>query len=93
MKTITSGERAIGKVGQRRQVVIPKKIFDSVGLEEGNFVEISQQEGAVLIKPQAVIDVDEALTTEEEKLVERGFEQLKRGEYIIWTQLKHELGL
>ncbi len=30
----------IGKIGQRRQVVIPKEIFDALGLRTGDFVEV-----------------------------------------------------
>ena len=31
---------AISKVGQRRQVVIPKEICEDLGLKEGDFVEV-----------------------------------------------------
>ena len=93
MKTINKSEGIISKIGQRRQVVIPKKIFDSIGLKEGNFVEINQWEGRVLIKPKAVVDSDEIFSRAEEKLIERGFQELKQGQYTTWQKLKHELGL
>ena len=32
---------AISRLGQRRQVVIPKEICRSLGLEEGDFVEVN----------------------------------------------------
>ncbi|MBI2097458.1 MAG: AbrB/MazE/SpoVT family DNA-binding domain-containing protein [Candidatus Vogelbacteria bacterium] len=93
MKTTTNSPVNISKVGQRRQVVIPKKIFDSVGLKIGHFIEVSQKGNEVVIRPQAVVHRDEVLTPAEEKLVARGFRQLKRGEHIIWKDLKHEQGL
>jgi AbrB family looped-hinge helix DNA binding protein len=52
----------ISKLGQRRQVVIPKDICDELGLQEGDFVEVTSAEGKVIIKPKKVVDVDEVLT-------------------------------
>ncbi len=46
-----------------------------------------------MIKPKKLVDPDDALTPEEEKIVEEGFEQLKRGKYVIWEELKRELDL
>lgn len=92
MKTTSKSEGIIGKIGQRRQVVIPKKIFDSIGLKEGNFVEINQWEDRVLIKPKAIVDHGETFSVAEEKLIKQGFRQLGRGQYVTWLKLKHELG-
>ena len=33
----------IGKIGQRRQVVIPKEICDELDLQVGDFVEVRQE--------------------------------------------------
>ena len=38
----------ISKLGQRRQVVIPKDICENLGLETGDFVEIIQDGGRVV---------------------------------------------
>lgn len=83
----------ISKLGQRRQVVIPKEICDELGLKEGDFVEVTSMEGKVVIKPTRLADVDEMLTPEEEKLVRKGEVQLKRGKHILWDDLKHQLDL
>jgi AbrB family looped-hinge helix DNA binding protein len=58
----------ISKLGQRRQVVIPKDICDELGLHEGDFVEVTSTEGLVIIKPKKVVDADDVLTPEEEKI-------------------------
>ncbi len=84
---------SISKLGQRRQVVIPKEICEELGLHEGDFVEIAERRGTVVIKPKKLVDPDDVLTPEEEKIVEEGFEQLKRGEYVTWEELKRELDL
>ena len=52
----------IGKIGQRRQVVIPKEIFDALGLRPGDFVELTRVKGTVMIKPKKIVDADEVLT-------------------------------
>ena len=46
-----------------------------------------------MIRPKRLVDMEDSLNPEEEKLVEVGFEQLKNGEYVAWNELKHELAL
>jgi AbrB family looped-hinge helix DNA binding protein len=84
---------AISRLGQRRQVVIPKEICEELELQEGDFVEITRRQGMVVIKPKKLVDADDILSPEEEKIVEKGFAQLKRGEYVTWEELKRELDL
>ncbi|MBI2097534.1 MAG: AbrB/MazE/SpoVT family DNA-binding domain-containing protein [Candidatus Vogelbacteria bacterium] len=83
----------IGKVGQRRQVVIPKNIFEKIGLNEGDFIEIKDKHGSVMIKPQKFVGPGERLTHAEKKSIIRGFRDIKRGHSIAWKDLKRELGL
>ena len=45
-----------------RQVVIPKGIFDALGLQTGDFVEVKKVKGTVVIKPKKLIDADEVFT-------------------------------
>lgn len=83
----------IVKVRTNRQVTIPKVIFDALGLKEGDFVEVTLKENHIVIAPKRLVDPEDTLTPEEEKIVEKGFAQLKRGEYVTWEELKHELDL
>ncbi len=83
----------ISKLGQRRQVVIPKEICDELGLQEGDFVEVTSAEGRVIIKPKKVVDADDVLTPEEEKVVRKGEAQLKKGEHVAWDDVKKRLKL
>jgi AbrB family looped-hinge helix DNA binding protein len=83
----------ISKLGQRRQVVIPKEICDELGLHEGDFVEVTSTEGLVIIKPKKVVDADDVLTPEEEKVVRKGEAQLKKGEHVAWDDVKKRLNL
>ena len=82
---------AISRIGQRRQVVIPKAIFDELRLQEGDFVEVTAQAGHVFMKRKKLVDADDVLTKEEEKKVRKGEAQLKRGQSRPWRSVKHEL--
>ena len=78
--TPTANPIAVSRIGQRRQVVIPKAIFDKLGLAEGDLVEVSADRGRVSMKPKKLMEADNVLTPAEEKKVRRGEAQLKRGE-------------
>ncbi|PYV41361.1 MAG: hypothetical protein DMG06_17370 [Acidobacteria bacterium] len=82
---------AISRLGQRRQVVIPKEICRSLGLEEGDFVEVNSARGTVIIKPKKLVDPDDLLTQQEEQLVKKGEAQLRRGDSVTLDQLEHAL--
>ena len=73
----------IGKIGQRRQVVIPKEIFDALGLQTGDFVEVTQVKRTVVIKPKKIVDADELLTPEQKAKIDarlaEGLEDIKQG--------------
>jgi AbrB family looped-hinge helix DNA binding protein len=61
----------ISKLGQRRQVVIPKEICDELGLQEGDFVEVTSTQGKVIIKPKKLVDADEVLTPVQRKAIDK----------------------
>ena len=82
----------VSKLGQRRQVVIPKEIWDSLYLVVGHFVEVERVEGSIVLKPKKLVDAADVLTPEEEALIRRGEEELRTGEYVTLEQLKHDMG-
>lgn len=43
---------------QRRQVVIPKELFDSLRLAEGDYLEASLDEGKIVYTPKQIVDRD-----------------------------------
>jgi AbrB family looped-hinge helix DNA binding protein len=81
----------IGKIGQRRHVVIPKDICDALGLQTGDFVEVTQVKRTVVIKPKKLVDAEDVLTPEEEAIVRKGEAQLRRGEYVTLEDLEHDM--
>jgi AbrB family looped-hinge helix DNA binding protein len=78
----------IGKLGQRRQVVIPKDICDALGLNIGDYVEVNQVKGTVVIKPKKLVDADEVLTPEEEVAVAKGEAELRQRKSRPWSQIR-----
>lgn len=83
----------IVKVRSNRQVTIPKSIFEDLGLQEGDSFEITYTQKHIILKPTKTIEPEDTLTPEEEISVEKGFNQLKQGDYIDWEKLKNELDL
>ena len=79
--------KTFSRLGQRRQVVIPKEICKELGLREGDFVEVKMESGAAVVSPKKLVDADDVLTREEDKLVRRGEAQLKKGKYVLWEGL------
>jgi AbrB family looped-hinge helix DNA binding protein len=73
----------ISKLGQRRQVVIPKQIWDALGLESGDYVEVQQVKGTVVIKPKKLVDAEDVLTPEQKAVIDagiaEGLEDIKQG--------------
>ena len=47
---------SIVKVGASRQVIIPKKIHDRLGLEPGDYLEVELQEDKVVLTPKALVE-------------------------------------
>jgi len=53
---ITAKTATIVKLGASRQVVIPKKVHDELGLGPGDLLKVEIQGGKVVFTPQALID-------------------------------------
>jgi AbrB family looped-hinge helix DNA binding protein len=81
---------AVSRIGQRRQVVIPKRVFDALALAEGDFVEVTAENGRVAMKP---VDAGDTLTAADAKKVRHAMEQLTAGKTRPWPRVKHDLGL
>jgi AbrB family looped-hinge helix DNA binding protein len=92
MSVRSSANAAVSRIGQRRQVVIPKKLFDALQLQEGDFVEMTVERGRLAMQPKRLVDVDDVLTSSEAAKVRQGEAQLKAGRSKPWRTVKDELG-
>ncbi len=88
-----AGLAALSRIGQRRQVVIPKKIFDAMRLKAGDFMEVTAERGRVSMKPKKLVDADDTLSASEAKKVRPALQQVREGKTRPWSQVKHELGV
>jgi bifunctional DNA-binding transcriptional regulator/antitoxin component of YhaV-PrlF toxin-antitoxin module len=89
----TSVREPVGRIGQRRQVVIPQQIFKTLKLQEGDFVAFSKHGNGVLVKPRRLVDPNDVLTTDEAKRLRQSLRQTRLGKTRAWADIKDELGL
>lgn len=83
----------VSRIGQRRQVVIPKRVFEALKLRAGDFVEVSAEGGRLQMRPKRLVDVGNAtLTASEAVQVRRGEAEIKAGRSQSWRTVKDELG-
>jgi AbrB family looped-hinge helix DNA binding protein len=82
----------VSRIGQRRQVVIPKRVFDVLQLREGDFFEVTVERGNLRLRPKRLVDIaEDILTPREAAKVRRGAAELKAGNSKPWRKVKHEL--
>ena len=76
----------LSKLGQRRQVVLPKEMCEKLGLQIGDVVEVQQVKGTVVIKPKKLVDADELLTPAQKAEIDvrlaEGLEDIKHGRVL-----------
>ncbi len=91
----TEGGKAatLSRIGQRRQVVIPKAIFDRLHLQAGDFMEITTVNGRVSMRRKKPVDADDMLTPAEARKVRHALKQWKAGQTRPWADAKSDLGL
>jgi AbrB family looped-hinge helix DNA binding protein len=61
MKSVSQRKRerplsSIVKIGASRQVIIPKKIHDRLGLEPGDYLEVELKDHTVVLTPKALVE-------------------------------------
>ena len=44
------------KIGVSRQVVIPKRLFDDLGLRPGDYLEVTLRDGSLLLTAKTLVD-------------------------------------
>jgi bifunctional DNA-binding transcriptional regulator/antitoxin component of YhaV-PrlF toxin-antitoxin module len=66
-------------VRHRRQVVIPREVFDQLKMRVGDFVAFSKKDNGVLLKPKCVADAEDVLTPDEAKRLRRSLKETREG--------------
>ncbi len=75
MKARAYKSTAIVKLGISRQVVIPKKLHDRLGLKPGDYLEVEEQQGKVVMTPKTLVD------RQVQAAVQESMEDFKSGRY------------
>jgi bifunctional DNA-binding transcriptional regulator/antitoxin component of YhaV-PrlF toxin-antitoxin module len=92
---IATTEERIGRVGQRRQVVVPREILDNLKMRAGDLVAIAQRGDSVVIKRKTLVDPwvdpDDVLAPPAAALVKKAEHEMKRGKYVTLARLHHDL--
>ena len=70
----SSGTTAV-KIGTSRQVVIPKKFHDQLGLTPGDYLEVELQAGRVVMTPKTLVD------KQLEQDIRESMEDFKKGRF------------
>ena len=78
-------------MGQRRQVVIPREMLETLNIQAGDFVAFAEQKNGVLIKPRRVVDPDDVLTPEESTLVKKAERETCEGKFVTLAEHRHDL--
>jgi AbrB family looped-hinge helix DNA binding protein len=71
----------LSKITRNHQVSIPKNIRDRLGLREGDYVEMEERDGEIVMIPKKLIDADQAWfwTPEWQAAEQRADEDIKAG--------------
>lgn len=69
------------KLQQRGLLTLPKKIRDTLGLEEGQILRIEEKDGKILLEPQ--LPLDEQLARD----ITQGLADIKNGHYIEFSTI------
>jgi len=71
---------SVVKVMKRRQVVIPKELFDKLHLEVGDYLEVKLDEGKLVYVPKKLVDRDEWYASAEgQKTISAALEDIEEG--------------
>lgn len=66
------------KLQQRGLLTLPKKIRDSLGISEGQVLQINEEGGKIILTPQ----VTNSLSAELANDIRQGLEDIKKGNFI-----------
>ena len=92
-KAAPANNQPIGRIGPRRQIVIPQSIFKTLNFQAGDFVAFAKHGNGVLVKPRRVVLADDTLTAAQSKRLRQSLKQTRQGKTRPWAEIKDELGL
>ena len=71
---------SVVKVMQRRQVVIPKELFDALNLEVGDYLEVKLEGDKLVYIPKKLVDRDEWYASKQgQATIAKALNDIKQG--------------
>jgi AbrB family looped-hinge helix DNA binding protein len=70
------------KLQQRGILTLPKKLRDTLGLEEGQVMRVQTQNGQIILEPQ--LTIDEKLARD----IKQGLADIKAGRFIEFSTIE-----
>lgn len=55
------------KIGASRQVIIPKKVYEMLGLSSGDYLDVTVKDGSLLMSPKTLVDKPRTVSVEPEQ--------------------------
>jgi AbrB family looped-hinge helix DNA binding protein len=71
------------KLQQRGLLTLPKKLRDSLGLEEGQILNIKSESGKIILEPH-MSAFDRQLAAD----IKQGYEDIKNGNYVSFSTIE-----
>jgi AbrB family looped-hinge helix DNA binding protein len=71
------------KLQQRGLLTLPKKLRDSLGLEEGQILSVKSESGKIILEPH-MSAFDRQLAAD----IKQGYEDLKNGKSFVFSTIK-----
>jgi AbrB family looped-hinge helix DNA binding protein len=71
------------KMQQRGLLTLPKKLRDSLGLEEGQILHVKSEEGKIILEPQ-MSTLDQQLAAD----IKQGLEDIKSGKSFSFSTIE-----
>jgi AbrB family looped-hinge helix DNA binding protein len=71
------------KLQQRGLLTLPKKLRDSLGLEEGHIFRVKSHAGKIILEPQ-MSEFDRQLAAD----IKQGYEDIKNGKSFVFSTIE-----
>jgi len=79
----------IVKIMQRRQVIIPKELFEKLHLEIGDYLEVKLERGKIVYIPKKLVDRDEWYWSEAgQQAIGEALQEIEEGQVKEFEDVK-----
>jgi AbrB family looped-hinge helix DNA binding protein len=78
------------QVREKAQITIPSKIRKELGIKKGDYLEVTKEDGRIVIIPKILIEkVSVNLSAKGEEMLKEAIDDVKKGKVKIHNNLTH----